>query len=313
MDGGDQFACSLHAMVTLFAMGAEAQIMTATALDTRRRLNYADGQGQPLAAAASAAASQSECVVRRRESGIFYDAPSLVRPEQAARVGARLAELEQEVQAAAPIHAHFSSDHAFSMLLSSCVVVSVRLADDGVEVLDCGVDRRLVALLSTEKDKHGDSLHGAPTSSAGFLTSRFAVIAYGDGRMGIVRPRKATARLFELLPDGDAVAPIHMSTSIKIASAAKKVMVNADSDMVAALTASAVHLLALSPDLQLTPIRSVALVAEEHVLLTAWVPLKPRTLLVVARKTSSPSTLSTQTIFVAETAASGPANRRSAG
>jgi len=262
----------LHAFVTVFALPGEECAMTASAHDTRRLLR--DAEAPPGAAASDASADPApvasaaasvvgargaarwresdirECAMRRRESGIFYDAARLVMPGQKSRVLARLAELEREVQGAAPIHVCFSSGRVFSILLSSCVVVSVRFAEDGVQVADCTVDRRLAAALaSVHKDKAGDSLHGAPSCSAGYLTPRFAVVAHGDGRVSVVCARKTASQthsLFEPHAEHEVPDALHVASSVEIASAACRILVNADLDLVAAQTGTAIHFLALS-------------------------------------------------------------------
>ena len=301
----------LHAFVTVFATPREGSVITTAAHDARRRLQYADAQpGTPAGRAREekqpdpAAARARERMMWRRESGIFYDASRLVMPEQMSRVRAGLAEVEREVLGAAAVHVCFSSAHVFSVLLSNCVVVSVRFAEDGVQVADCAVDHRLAAALapprtgtglSAKKDKADDSVHGVPaTCSAGYLTPQFAVVAHGDGRVSVVCSRKASSTnpLFAPHAGLDAHEALHVVCSVEIASAACRILVNSDLDLVAAQTGTAIHFLALSGDLSLHHARSVALAGDETVILSSWVPFKPRTIMVVTKHKLLPSTVS---------------------
>ena len=141
------------------------------------------------------------------------------------------------------------------------------------------------------------------------MTAFFAVVGYGDGQVSLVRPCKPSDSLLQRPLDSETKGSLHIVASLEIASEARQLMVNADLDLVVALTSTAVHFLSLSSD-GLTAIRSVALAADERVLSATWVPLKPRTLLVAATPEGRPWMLSTQTIFVAEAAA---VTRRSVG
>ena len=268
----------LHAFATLFVSGAETTALS-TAHDARRRLNYSEGQPNPGTEASTASGvtsgvCASEYAARRRESGVFYDAARLVQPDKAVSVGEKLDEFEQEVQAASPINACFTGGRTLNILLSSCVVVWARLGQDGVQVCDCGVDKRLATIIAAEKDKKGNSMHGAPSCSAGYLTPQFALIAYGDGQVALVRPLKPSSSLFEPLLPGDkgkdrekVQVPLQISSRVEIASSAGRLMVNPDLDLVAAFTATAVHFLAISADDGLlTSLRSVALAPEETLL-----------------------------------------------
>jgi hypothetical protein len=330
----------VKAFVTMFASPEHAQTpahaIAAVAHDARRRLDYSerqcDSRGAPLSSTPpsddAAATPARVYAARRQESGIFYDAADLVLPGSAPTLAAQLAELEQEVQAATPVHACFSDARTFSVLLSSWAVVSARLADDGSHICDCRVDRRLAANMSAvegdKKPRRSESAqafrhaksgtepseHSLPTCSSGFMTAEFVVVGYGDGQVSLIRPaqRRPSASRFESLFGGESDDPLQVAASVEIASEARHLMINADLDLVAALTATAVHFLSLSSD-GLTAVRSVALAAEEQVLSATWVPLKPRTLLVIAKPTARPWVLLSQTIFVAETAVA----RRSTG
>jgi len=323
----------LHAFVTVFATPSEGCVMATAAHDTRRRLQYADAQpGTPAGTGACtardpASARARECVMRRRESGIFYDASRLVVPEQMSRVRAGLAEVEREVLGAAAVHVCFSSAHVFSVLLSSCVVVSVRFAEDGVQVADCAVDRRLAAALaprlartgtelSAKKDKAEDTAdeHGVPaTCSAGYLTPQFAVVAHGDGCISVVCSRKASSTnpLFAPHAGLQPQEALQVVCSVEIASAACRILVNADLDLVAAQTGTAIHFLALSGDLSLHHTRSIALAGDETVILSSWVPFKPRTIMVVTKHKLFPSTVSAKTLFIVAPVITSQASRTS--
>ena len=152
----------VDAFVTLFASGeggrSSPSALTAVAHDARRRLDYSErqsnGQAAPKLDTDSQPALERSCAARRQESGIFHDAADLFLPACDPVLGAKLSELEQEVQAATPIHACFSDAQTFSILLSSWTVVSVRLADDGIHIRECMVDRRLATTMSAvETDK----------------------------------------------------------------------------------------------------------------------------------------------------------------
>jgi hypothetical protein len=124
-DGGwtDDAEGCLHAFVTSFAVAREAITGMTAAQDARRRLNYSEKQqgvsecdsaAVPAPAPTLAAAAVTRVsAARRRESGIFYDATSLVLPDQTNSVASKLAELEQEVQGTTPVHACFSSGRVF--------------------------------------------------------------------------------------------------------------------------------------------------------------------------------------------------------
>lgn len=152
----------VDAFVTLFASGkggrSSPPALTAVAHDARRRLDYSErqrnGQAAPTLDTDSPPAVERSYAARRQESGIFHDAADLFLPACDPILGAKLSELEQEVQAATPIHACFSDAQTFSILLSSWTVVSVRLADDGTHICKCMVDRRLATTMSdVERDK----------------------------------------------------------------------------------------------------------------------------------------------------------------
>lgn len=165
------------------------------------------------------------------------------------------------------------------------------------------MDRRLVGMFASDSSS---------SCTAGFLAPRVAVLGYGDGLVAVVRPRTQTMMAFEAPAEGEQPTPLQTASSLEIASAACQLQVNADADLVVALTPTAVHFLSLSADCLLSPVRSVALTGEEYVLLATWVPFKPRTLLILAKSTSSPWQLSSQTIFVPE-ATAGPTRRHSGG
>lgn len=151
----------VHAFVTLFApgegTGPSVSTPSVVAHDARRRLDYSERETDSRQASQQADAHKAHNrgrAARRQENGIFYDAADLVLPECESFMGAQLSELEQEVQAATPIHTCFRDAHTFSILLSSWSVVSARLSDDGVHVCGCSVDRRLAAAMSAvERDK----------------------------------------------------------------------------------------------------------------------------------------------------------------
>ena len=290
---------------------------------------------------------------RWQDSGAVLPARRLVAcADQQGRsmttVAARLTELEQELRGATALHACCSSGRAFSLLLSSCVVVSVRLDEDAVHICDANVDRRLVSLLAvTGADC---SPGGAVACSAGFLTPKFAVLGYGDGHLALVRPSKPAVSVFsrfdisahgsarDEIPDagvdgnGWCAAPLSVSASIQIASQAVQVLVNADQDLVTARTATAVHFLSLSSttggwtgrdEWVLTPLRSVALSASERFLHMSWLPLKAHTLLLLSSEDvsegaragsleagASPLCLIAQTVCLTDVANTGRGHRR---
>ena len=147
----------VHAFVTLFASGEDTMppVSTHSAVyhDARRRLDYSERQTDSRQASQHKAHNRGRAA-RRQENGIFYDAADLVLPECESFMGAQLSELEQEVQAATPIHTCFRDAHTFSILLSSWSVVSAHLSDDGVHICGCSVDRRLTAAMSAvEREK----------------------------------------------------------------------------------------------------------------------------------------------------------------
>ena len=290
---------------------------------------------------------------RWQDSGAVLPARRLVAcADQQGRpmttVAARLTELEQELRGATALHACCSSGRAFSLLLSSCVVVSVRLDEDAVHICDANVDRRLVSLLAvTGADC---SPGGAVACSAGFLTPKFAVLGYGDGHLALVRPSKPAVSVFsrfdisahgsarDEIPDagvdgnGWCAAPLSVAASIQIASQAVQVLVNADQDLVTARTATAVHFLSLSSttggwtgrdEWVLTPLRSVALSASERFLHMSWLPLKAHTLLLLSSEDvsegaragsleagASPLCLIAQTVCLTDVANTGRGHRR---